>query len=75
MIFLKNKFSFILSIIFVIITTLFCSGKGGINQYQFPKTIAGQVKNNTGVTLENAKANVPIVLEVEPVFTNARGYF
>lgn len=75
MIFLKNKFLFLHLIIFVIITTLSCSGKGDINQYQFPKTIAGQVKNNSGVPLENAKVSLPTALDVEPVFTNVQGYF
>lgn len=72
---LKNKLLYVFLITFVIITTLSCSGNEDINQYQFPKTIAGQVKNNSGIPLENAKVSLPTALDVEHVFTNVQGYF
>lgn len=57
------------------IVSVFCSDKSGVNNYQFPKVIAGQVKNTSGLPLENAKVSLPTASNVEPVFTNAQGYF
>ena len=54
---------------------IFCSSKSGVNDYQFPKIISGQVKNTSGVPLENAKVSLITAPDLNPVFTNQLGYF
>lgn len=72
---LRNKIIFLLLISFPPIIFLFCSNKSYVSDYQFPTIIAGQVKSDAGLPLENAKITLLTAPDVEAVFTNAQGYF
>lgn len=73
---LRNKkfLSVLISLVFSILL-LNCSKNQGINDYQFPKIISGQVKNTLGNLLENANVSLITAPEFNPIFTNAQGFF
>lgn len=52
-----------------------CSSKSGVNDYQFPKIISGQIKNTSGVPLENARVSLITAPDIAPVFSNTQGFF
>lgn len=74
--FLRNKKILSVIILLVFLSVLLnCSKNQGINDYQFPKIISGQVKNTSGNPLENAKVSLITAPEINPIFTNALGFF